>query len=350
MPQNTYIQLILRFFSSMDIENLRLFLNDEYTYQDTTKEIFLNEIEVVFNAHKHFGDTELLIYKGKCAGETCENCGKKGFRFVGNKSKNFLDLIFETEGNEIKDIYSCSFFKSRVKIDDLGSKAYLYINKDDKVGFEKTPEYWSKVYAAYAAKAEIIADPPKRISFEKLTYWLAKHEVTDEFIGHFNPSLPTMRWSHFSNLYSQLLRLKKYISKNLKDIKNANQKIKPIKKEKELIEWVLDNELIFKEAPFHFRSFVEKERGDFIWQMQEPIIFEGETFTEVFNFLSVFDKKNERLLKKYTTYTMKELIDLVNNYDPADQTIDFFSLRFHMENRKALKEMGVNVPLYINKL
>ena len=96
----SYIQRILSYFTSMDISRLQLHLKNEYTYQDTTKEDFLYEIEVNFELHKNWGDTELLIYKGACAGKICINCGMKGYRFVGNHSKNYMDLLFEIEDEE----------------------------------------------------------------------------------------------------------------------------------------------------------------------------------------------------------------------------------------------------------
>ena len=82
MSQLTNLQSILHSFISMDIDQLRYLLKDEYTYGETTKEIFLNEVEAVFEAHRNSGDTELLLYSGVCSGKTCENCGKKGYRFV----------------------------------------------------------------------------------------------------------------------------------------------------------------------------------------------------------------------------------------------------------------------------
>jgi len=114
----------------MDIEKLRLYLKDKYTYEDTTKEKFLNEIEQIFEAHRNSGDTELIIYKGACAGsKICDNCGKKGYRFVGNHSKNYMDLLFEFEGDDIKDIYSCSYFETDVDIENLGIKADLDVDQ-----------------------------------------------------------------------------------------------------------------------------------------------------------------------------------------------------------------------------
>ena len=107
-----YIETILHAFSSMDIEFLRLQLKEIYSYQDATKEVFLRELEKVFVNFQNAGDTSIVIYEGQCNGKTCPNFGKRGYRFVGNNSLRYLDLIFETKGDDIIDIYSCAKFKS----------------------------------------------------------------------------------------------------------------------------------------------------------------------------------------------------------------------------------------------
>jgi len=71
MDNGSYIQTILNAFSSMDIAMLRNQLKDEYSYQDATKDIFLNEIEKFFKRRKDAGDTKLIIYEGECTDETC---------------------------------------------------------------------------------------------------------------------------------------------------------------------------------------------------------------------------------------------------------------------------------------
>ncbi|MBN2894048.1 MAG: hypothetical protein JXL97_19415, partial [Bacteroidales bacterium] len=97
MTSPNYLKSILHSFTQMKIHQLRYLLKDEYTYQETTKEIFLNEVESIFEAYRNSGDTELLLYPGVCNSKTCGNCGKMGYRFVGNFSKNHMDLIFEVE-------------------------------------------------------------------------------------------------------------------------------------------------------------------------------------------------------------------------------------------------------------
>lgn len=130
MPNNNYYQTILSYFISMDIDNLRVHLKDEYTYQDTTKEILLNEIEKIFEAYKNSGDTALTLYEGVCTGSiACDNCGKKGYRFVGNNSKNYMDLLFEIDGDDIMDIFECVQFKTDVDIEKLGIKADIDVDQ-----------------------------------------------------------------------------------------------------------------------------------------------------------------------------------------------------------------------------
>jgi hypothetical protein len=112
MPESTYLQTILKSFATLDTGSLESNLRRDLTYQDTTAEIFLREMGRIFNMHKDSGDTHLILYEGKCGGTECPSCGKRGYRFVGNHTGNFMDLIFECEGDDITDIYSCEHFMS----------------------------------------------------------------------------------------------------------------------------------------------------------------------------------------------------------------------------------------------
>jgi hypothetical protein len=330
----------------MDIVNLRLHLKDEYTYEDTTKEIFLKQIEAIFEAHKNSGDTELLIYKGSCAGKRCENCGKKGFRFVGNHSKNYMDLLLEIEGDDIKDIYYCSYFKPDVEIDGIGTKAFIYFNEDDRISFKRTPDYWFKVYSASAAYNEIITKPPIRINFEELSNWVDKHSVTDELIGRFNVFKPKMRWTHFSTLYDDFQKIRTYIS-YYNEFVQANYFISQIKTEQELIDWLLANEALYEAATFDLKYSLVKEGEFYLLERPNQIIFYGEEFDQTFSFIYFYMENYDNLLQKYNTYTAKEESGLYNNHKSGDD--DIFSLRFHLEKRKAMEAEGISLAFYINQ-
>jgi hypothetical protein len=104
MQNNSCIQTILNAFSFMDISILRNQLKEEYSYEDTSKEIFLKEIDKIFRRHKKSEGIKLFIYEGKCTDITFPGYGKRGYRFIGNCSRNYFDLIFDTENDDI--IYS----------------------------------------------------------------------------------------------------------------------------------------------------------------------------------------------------------------------------------------------------
>ena len=119
MHSSSYIQSIFSFFKALDIVNLRLHLKDQYTYQETTKDIFLDKVESLFLELKNCGDTALSVYEGSCSDKRCNNCSKNGFRFVGNISGNYFDLIFVVEGDDITNIFNCEEFETHFQTENL---------------------------------------------------------------------------------------------------------------------------------------------------------------------------------------------------------------------------------------
>jgi len=353
MSHNSYLKIILSYFQTMDIEKLRLYLKDEYNYnyQDTTKEIFLNKVASIFEAHKNSGDTELLIYPGMCGAnsKSCDGCGKNGYRFVGNNSKNYIDFIFETEGDDIKDIFDCSYFKTNEEIINLGNQGYIFINQDDKVTFNKSPEYWSKVNAATLAYSEIITILTRILNFEELNYWVEKHSVTNQKIGDYDVFQPRMKWSPFSSLYADLKEMRDYILNKLNDFEIARIELENASNEEQYIKWVLKFETLYKETPFDLKYRFEKKKHYYIFQERNPIYFYGKEFDLAVFFLNTFRENEMQLLSKYNTYTHEEEIDAFNNKDAFNSKADIKSLKFHLQKRKAMEEIGLTIPLHIAK-
>lgn len=352
MVQNSYHKTILSYFQTMDIEKLRMYLKDEYTYQDTTKEIFLEKVQEVFESYKIAGDTELVFYPGKCGVENnlCDNCGKSGYRFVGNNSGDYIDFIFEIEGNDIKDIYDCSRFKTDVDVKNLNEQRDIYIKLEDKVTFVKSPEYWVKVNAALLAYSEIITIPARMLDFEELSYWLEKHSITNQKIGDYDIFKPSMKWSPFSSLYAELKEIKNYILNHLNDFEIANSEHKNATNEEQYIQWILKFETLYKEAPFDLKYQFEKEEHYYIFQKRNPIYFHSEELTLAIYFLKSYQENETKLLSKYNTYTREEEVDAFNNDDAFNANADITSLKFHLQKRKAMAEIGITIPFYIVKI
>ena len=118
--------LIIQAFSEMNISLLEVLLNDNRTYQNATKETFLEKMNVVFELFKQSEDTALIPYDGKCNSDCCKNMGCTGFTFIGNHTNSFIDLVFDETENDFKDIYCCCNMKT--KDPD--------VKKDNKFSFE----------------------------------------------------------------------------------------------------------------------------------------------------------------------------------------------------------------------
>ena len=344
----SYIQSILHAFFLMDITILRRYLKNEYTYEEATKEIFLNEIEAIFEAHRNSGDTELLLYPGVCNGKTCENCGKKGYRFVGNHSNNYVDLIFETEGDDIKDIYSCGEFKSDKEIPGLGTRAFIYINVDDRASFRKTPAYWARVYAAQDAYDELVKDPPRQLNFDEMKYWMDKHADLYNRLDGDNIFQSPKRWTSFLMCYYYLKEIVLFVSENQDEIRQANRLFKEISGEKELIDWILKYETVYEKGTLDLLLMSVKDGGEIYFKMADQYFFSGEIFTEAMKFIDSFFNNNIKLLEKYSIYTSNEEDELRSpkNRDLDISKID--TLSFHLEKRQEFGELGINIPLFIN--
>ena len=86
-------------------------LDDTLTYQDFKKHIFIQKLGHALNDFAANGDTFLNFYKGFCDSEIF-NYKCTGYSFVGNNSKDYMDLIIDVTEGIVQDIYECSEFKN----------------------------------------------------------------------------------------------------------------------------------------------------------------------------------------------------------------------------------------------
>jgi hypothetical protein len=346
----SYLECILKFFTEMRIDLLHIGLKEEYTYQDTTKEIFLNKLEKLFISHANACDSELLVYPGQCTGKECENCSRKGYRFVGNHSKKYIDFVFITEGDDIKDIFSCSEFSADVELEKLSRIDSFYFDFDERVTFYKSAEYWSKVSAAETAFSEIISSPPRFLEFEEFCYWLEKYSELNTRIGKYNILKPNMKWTPFSRLYADLQKYRSCLLDYESGIQKAISTMNLLDNEKRQIDWVLNHERLFEEVPYDFKFNFRKEGEFYILEKFYSIILMGERFQQLYNFIGSYMEYHKALLEKHNTYELDELKESLKIQNSQNEQVDVvFSLRFHLAKRKALNEIGYKPPFYLIK-
>ena len=106
----TQADAVLYFLQRLDINMVKLILEENRTYQDFEKSLFIKKIQASLDEFIESGDTFLNLYSGVCKSKTCNfNC--KGYSFVGNNSNNYFDLIIDIKDGIVQDIYECISFK-----------------------------------------------------------------------------------------------------------------------------------------------------------------------------------------------------------------------------------------------
>lgn len=104
-------ELLFPFIQLMDIRQADAFLDNNRTYNDLEKTVFLQKLDAAFEQFKTSGDTFLKAFKGMCNGKKC-NRGCAGFTFIGNHSGNYFDMVVEEQDGAVLDIQECAFFLS----------------------------------------------------------------------------------------------------------------------------------------------------------------------------------------------------------------------------------------------
>ena len=120
----TQSEAIQHFIKKMDIEMVDAFLDNDKSYQDLEKYLFISKLQIAFEKFAELGDTHLIAVEGSC--NSCDK-SKTGFTFIGNNSNNYMNIIFDTVDGKINDLYECSSFKN--KEPNLNLKERIHINK-----------------------------------------------------------------------------------------------------------------------------------------------------------------------------------------------------------------------------
>jgi hypothetical protein len=124
----TQAEAVLYFFQRLDIDMVSSILEDNRTYQNFAKPLFIKKLEDALDEFIEAGDTYLNRYKGSCNSKSC-NYKCKGYSFVGNNSGNYFDLIIDVNDGVVNDIYECFSFKC----EDEGThkNEHIVVDKSD---------------------------------------------------------------------------------------------------------------------------------------------------------------------------------------------------------------------------
>lgn len=137
---------IIKAFEELDSDMLDFLLNDNQSYQNVPKNIFMEEITRYFNnIKKNNGNkTDFKAYPGAC--DYCQK-GKKGYSFINSDDECYISLVFDESENDFTDIYNCIGFNTfDKKINNKWTGISFY--EEDKVDFIPTEKYLRDVKAS----------------------------------------------------------------------------------------------------------------------------------------------------------------------------------------------------------
>jgi hypothetical protein len=114
VPLQTQADAVLYFLQRLDVDMIGTILEEQRTYQDFNKAVFIKKLAVAIDLFIENGNTYLNRHEGFCNSKICNfNC--KGFSFIGNKSGHYFDLIIDIKDGVVHDIYECTSFESAKK-------------------------------------------------------------------------------------------------------------------------------------------------------------------------------------------------------------------------------------------
>lgn len=120
-------KVLLEATERLDIEMFSEFYIHTEDYKNSKRLFLEKNLATAFSKFKEIGDTSLEANLGIC--NRC-NKGCHGHILIGNKSKNYMSLLFENDNNKIIGLTECADLKTQNKIEGLNKRIYLHEYND----------------------------------------------------------------------------------------------------------------------------------------------------------------------------------------------------------------------------
>ena len=329
------IESLRKAISSMDIEALELILEDDVSYQETTKTIFLNKLNELFLEFKK-EDSKLIPYKGKCISEECSNKNMNGISFVGNNSGRFINLIVDHNENfTISDIFTCHIFctNNKEKSKEFKREFKITIYENEKVNFSPSKNYLFINNKVVSAINQLKHYQKKAITKNELTIWVNKYEeIYDELL--WSP-LYSKEQSVFYSAYGHLKHVLDYF--NLEDralIAFTEFKTINSSSEKELLNWLVKYEDLNKQLSLLYYDIIYQENIElelnYLYKDFE-IYFKTDLLKNCIKVYDMYQKYFYEKFKKHNTLPKEEYINLNMVDDDSEKKS---TLKYHLKKEE----------------
>ena len=324
---------LINAISEMDCRAIELILEDNVSYQDTTKSIFLQKLKEVFTDFQK-EDNKLIPYEGKCNSDKCTNKNKRGIAFVGNKSGRYIDFIIEqNEDSTVKDIYTCSVFCTNENvIDENKRKLDISVYNDEKVNFTPSSTYNYLKNKSITALNEIKQLNNCEISKEEIITWIKSYEElynSMNWINNFYKHHYSFYWLyyHINEIYKFLI-IENEAKIAINEFKYIN-----LDNEIDLLKWLVKYEHLYYELILLCANIVTEESlqtGNCVLHKDHTVYFKTNILQNCIDLQELLEKHYYEKLNKYNTLSQEEQ----ENQMPFDDDYeDASSLKYHLQIR-----------------
>jgi hypothetical protein len=324
---------LINAISSMNSKELDLILEDEVSYQDTSKTIFLEKLEEVFKEFETEDDL-LIPYEGKCNSNECSNRNKKGISFVGNKSGRYINFIFEeNEDNSIKDIYTCYDFCTEKEVIDVNKrKLEITVFKDEKVNFTPTPTYTTQKNKSINALNEIKQFNDREIASDEIIAWVKDYEDLYNSMNWksiFYKHQYSFYWlyHHINEIY-EFLMIEEDAEIAIDEFKSVD-----LTNEIDLLKWLVKYELLYYKLIVLHTTIVTEESlqtGNSVLHRDFPAYFKTDILKNCIDLQELLDEHYYEKLNKYSTQSEEEQQNQIPFNDDFEKNS---SLKYHLQIR-----------------
>lgn len=327
------VETLIEAISQMDSDALELILEDNVSYQDTTKTIFLKKLKEVFvNFQKT--DDKLIPNKGKCNSEECPNKNKNGVAFIGNKSGSYLNLIIEQDDkNAVTDIYHCYDFCIKDKeIDEYKRQYKISVFNDEKIKFNPSSEYTYLNNKSLKALNQLNQLNDQEIYLDEFISWLEEFRDLFNSMDWLNQFYKNQKsfydcYKHM-NLIHEFLIIEDEAKFAIKKYNSINHEI-----ELQLLKWLVRFEDLNFSLIQLYPDVVSKESiktGKIYLYKEFTVYIKIDKLKNCIDLQEIISKLYYDKLRKYTTQTAEEQ----ENQIPFDDDYEMMSsLKYHLKKR-----------------
>lgn len=310
---------IINAIKNFDIDALNVLLDNDRTYMDVTKAVFINKLAEKFEKAKKEGCQSFDdVFFGIC--ESC-NKGCEGMTFLSN-SGYYLDLYIECEDEiNVTDMYVCYKLSNIVELQKSHDLGFVFL-KDEKAAFRVSSDY-RLVKAEYNTLIKELPKIKPYIRLDDFIDWYDQfsflRETIDrlDFFGCMDYKLYSDAWDVIYSLngVTVLKERAEHAINALIDFQNA-------KSERDKLIWLFDNRKDqYHSNAFKFSSALENEVT--FESRLISLTFDLTGYTYVLDYFTKLDNVNAQLMEKYKP--------LPEHFEQAENGSIEYSLESHLK-------------------